>query len=80
MDYEPDPSIDINHQSCFEHFETQFNSGKYDCVMIDEVQDMPAMAVICLSFLSPFRNPNQFILSGDHLQTLNEISLFGKIS
>ena len=71
MDYEPDPSIDINHQSCFEHFETQFNSGKYDCVMIDEVQDMPAMAVICLSFLSPFRNPNQFILSGDHLQTLN---------
>ncbi|DAC14551.1 MAG TPA: hypothetical protein D7I06_08755, partial [Candidatus Poseidoniales archaeon] len=71
MDYEPDPSIDIDHQSCFEHFETQFNSGKYDCVMIDEVQDMPAMAVICLSFLSPFRNPNQFILSGDHLQTLN---------
>lgn len=71
MDYEPDPSIEINHQSCFEHFETQFNSGKYDCVMIDEVQDIPAMAVICLSFLSPFRNPNQFILSGDHLQTLN---------
>jgi len=71
VDYDPDPSIEIDQQTCFDHFETQFNSGKYDCVMIDEVQDMPAMAVLCLSFLSPFRNPNQFILSGDHLQTLN---------
>jgi len=71
VDYDPDPSIEIDQQICFDHFETQFNSGKYDCVMIDEVQDMPAMAVLCLSFLSPFRNPNQFILSGDHLQTLN---------
>lgn len=71
VDYDPDPSIEIDQQNCFDHFETQFNSGKYDCVMIDEVQDMPTMAVLCLSFLSPFRNPNQFILSGDHLQTLN---------
>ena len=39
--------------------------------MVDEVQDLPDMAVVMLSCLSPNREPNRFIIAGDELQTLN---------
>ena len=43
----------------------------YDFIMIDEVQDLPEMAVQMLSFLSPNRKGKAFVLAGDKLQTLN---------
>ncbi len=43
----------------------------YDFIMIDEVQDLPEMAVQMLSFLSPKRKGKAFVLAGDKLQTLN---------
>ena len=43
--------------------------------MVDEVQDLPSIAVNMLSFMCPNRaisdNYNRFIIAGDHLQTIN---------
>jgi hypothetical protein len=57
----------------FDLFSQKFQSGFYDCIMVDEVQDLPAIAVNMLSFMSPYRDsaPDRFILSGDKFQTLN---------
>ena len=63
----------FDEQSNFELFSQKFQSGFYDCIMVDEVQDLPAIAVNMLSFMSPYRDsaPDRFILSGDKFQTLN---------
>ena len=42
--------------------------------MIDEVQDLPSVVVIMFSFISPFREPNQFVISGDEFQTINGLN------
>ena len=39
--------------------------------MVDEVQDLPAISVITLSFLSPNRTENRFVIAGDRDQTIN---------
>lgn len=64
-------SFKIDEHECFKKFEKRFQQGDYDCIMVDEVQDLPHMAVIMLSCLSPIREPNRFIIAGDELQTLN---------
>jgi len=73
-------SLDLGVKQCktevlLEQIENQFQKGYYDTVMVDEVQDLPAMAINMLSFLCPNRassgNYNRFIIAGDHLQTLN---------
>lgn len=63
--------IDFDSDESFAIFQEKFQNGYYDCIMIDEVQDLPVIAVNMLSFLSPSREPNRFILSGDKYQTLN---------
>ena len=60
----------------FSIFRDKFQNGYYDCIMIDEVQDLPIIAVNMLSFFSPSREPNRFILSGDKYQTLNGQEFF----
>ena len=64
-------NLKIDQYECFKKFEKRFQLGYYDCVMVDEVQDLPDMAVVMLSCLSPNREPNRFIIAGDELQTLN---------
>ena len=63
----------FDEESNFDMFSQKFQSGFYDCIMVDEVQDLPAIAVNMLSFMSPYRDsaPDRFILSGDKFQTLN---------
>ena len=39
--------------------------------MVDEVQDLPAIAVNMLSFMAPYRELSKFILAGDKFQTIN---------
>ena len=63
--------IEFNPELSFDIFQNKFQSGFYDCIMVDEVQDLPVIAVNMLSFLSPSRQRNRFILSGDKYQTLN---------
>ena len=63
--------IRFDRQAKFALFQEKFQNGFYDCIMIDEVQDLPVISVNMLSFLSPSREPNRFILSGDKYQTLN---------
>ena len=63
--------IEFDRKVSFGIFQEKFQNGLYDCIMIDEVQDLPVIAVNMLSFLSPSREPNRFILSGDKYQTLN---------
>ncbi|DAC18257.1 MAG TPA: hypothetical protein D7I06_02000, partial [Candidatus Poseidoniales archaeon] len=63
--------IRFDRQASFALFQEKFQNGFYDCIMIDEVQDLPVISVNMLSFLSPSREPNRFILSGDKYQTLN---------
>ena len=63
--------LKIDQSKCFKKFEKRFQQGYYDCIMVDEVQDLPDMAVVMLSCLSPNREPNRFIIAGDELQTLN---------
>jgi len=55
--------------------EIKTQQESYDIVMIDEVQDLPPMASVMLSFICADRAStsyyNRFIIAGDHLQTLN---------
>ena len=57
------------------HIKVQFQKGYYDTLMVDEVQDLPSIAVNMLSFMCPNRaisdNYTRFIIAGDHLQTIN---------
>ena len=64
-------SIKFDEEKSFTIFDEKFQNGFYDCIMVDEVQDLPVIAVNMLSFLSPSREPNRFILAGDKYQTLN---------
>ena len=75
-DFNPDYNYEtellpFDKEKSFSIFRDKFQNGYYDCIMVDEVQDLPIIAVNMLSFLSPSREPNRFILSGDKYQTLN---------
>lgn len=75
-DFNPDYNYEtellpFDKDKSFSIFRDKFQNGYYDCIMVDEVQDLPIIAVNMLSFLSPSREPNRFILSGDKYQTLN---------
>ena len=55
--------------------ELDLQQNSYDIVMVDEIQDLPVITSIMLSFLCSDRaqtsNFNRFIIAGDDLQTLN---------
>ena len=61
----------IDEAALIAHFDEMFSNGRYDQVMVDEVQDLPAISVIALSFLSPNRTENRFVIAGDRDQTIN---------
>jgi hypothetical protein len=65
----------IEEESIIDTLKKKIQQKSYDIVLIDEVQDLPPMASIMLSFLCANRastsHYNRFILAGDHLQTLN---------
>jgi len=65
----------IEEESVIDTLKKKIQQNSYDIVLIDEVQDLPPMASIMLSFLCANRastsHYNRFILAGDHLQTLN---------
>ena len=61
----------VNKKEIFDRFENLFSKGKYDQIMVDEVQDLPAISIIALSFLSPNRTENRFVIAGDRDQTIN---------
>ena len=61
----------IDEAALITHFDKMFSDGRYDQVMVDEVQDLPAISVITLSFLSPNRTENRFVIAGDRDQTIN---------
>ena len=61
----------IDEAALITHFDKMFSDGRYDQVMVDEVQDLPAISVIALSFLSPNRMENRFVIAGDRDQTIN---------
>ena len=61
----------IDEAALIAHFDKMFSDGRYDQVMVDEVQDLPAISVIALSFLSPNRTENRFVIAGDRDQTIN---------
>ena len=55
--------------------ELDLQQNSYDIVMVDEIQDLPVITSIMLSFLCSDRaqtsNFNRLIIAGDDLQTLN---------
>lgn len=61
----------IDEAALIAHFDKMFSDGRYDQVMVDEVQDLPAISVIALSFLSSNRKENRFVIAGDRDQTIN---------
>ena len=63
--------LKFDENESFTLFKQKFDSGHYDCIMVDEVQDLPAIAVNMLSFMAPYREPSKFILAGDQFQTIN---------
>ncbi len=63
--------LKFDENESFTLFRQKFDSGHYDCIMVDEVQDLPAIAVNMLSFMAPYRDPSKFILAGDKFQTIN---------
>ena len=63
--------LKFDENESFTFVRQKFDSGHYDCIMVDEVQDLPAIAVNMLSFMAPYRDPSKFILAGDKFQTIN---------
>jgi hypothetical protein len=65
----------VKEESMIDTLKKKIQHNSYDIVLIDEVQDLPPIASIMLSFLCANRastsHYNRFILAGDHLQTLN---------
>jgi hypothetical protein len=64
----------IKEQDLLNHIRTLKSEGRYDIILIDEIQDLNPQFVVLLSFLNPERinqEKYRFIISGDDLQTLN---------